>query len=209
MKAIVDAPRPQNQQQLQSFLGLVNYYGKCISALSTITHPLNQLLCHQTKWQWSQECEKSFQKLKDQLSSDQVLVHYDSTPPVCLACDASQYGVGAVISHLMPDGTERPIAYGSRTLTKAEKNYAQIDKEAAAIIFGIKKFHPYIYGRKFTLITDHKPLTTIFSPKSSLPALAAARLQRWAIILSAYQYEVEFRATDKHANADCLSRLPL
>ena len=109
----------------------------------------------------------------------------------------------------MPDGTERPIAYGSRTLTKAEKNYAQIDKEAAAIIFGIKKFHPYIYGRKFTLITDHKPLTTIFSPKSSLPALAAARLQRWAIILSAYQYEVEFRATDKHANADCLSRLPL
>ena len=147
--------------------------------------------------------------MKDQLSSDQVLAHYDSTLPVRLACDASQYGVGAVISHLMPDGTERPIAYGSRTLTKAEKNYAQIDKEAAAIIFGIKKFHPYIYGRKFTLITDHKPLTTIFSPKSSLPALAAARLQRWAIILSAYQYEVEFRATDKHANADCLSRLPL
>ena len=209
VKAVVDAPRPQNQQQLQSFLGLVNYYGKFISALSTITHPLNQLLCHQTKWQWSQECEKSFQKLKDQLSSDQVLAHYDSTLPVRLACDASQYGVGAVISHLMPDGTERPIAYGSRTLTKAEKNYAQIDKEAAAIIFGIKKFHPYIYGRKFTLIIDHKPLTTIFSPKSSLPALAAARLQRWAIILSAYQYEAEFRATDKHANADCLSRLPL
>ena len=92
----------------------------------------------------------------------------------------------------MPDGTERPIVYGSRTLTKAEKNYAQIEKEAAAIIFGIKKFHPYIYGRKFTLITDHKPLTTIFSPKSSLPALAAARLQKWAIILSAFQYEVEF-----------------
>ena len=91
-------------------------------------------------------------------------------------------------------------------LTKAEKNYAQIEREAASIIFGIKKFHPYIYGRKFTLITDHKPLT---SPKSSLPALAAARLQRWAITLSAYQYEVEFRATDKHGNTDCLSRLPL
>ena len=209
VKAIVEAPRPQNQHQLRSFLGLVNYYGKFISSLSTITHPLNQLLCHQTKWHWSQECEEAFKTLKDQLSSDQVLAHYDTTLPVSLACDASQYGVGAVISHLMPDGTERPIAYGSRTLTKAEKNYAQIEREAAAIIFGIKKFHPYIYGRKFTLITDHKPLTTIFSPKSSLPALAAARLQRWAIILSAYQYEVEFRATDKHANADCLSRLPL
>ena len=81
-----------------------------------------------------------------------------------------------------------PVTY--RTLTKAEKNYDQIEREAAAIIFGIKKFHPYIYGRKFPLITDHKPFTTIFSLKSSLPTLA--RLQRWAIILSAYQCEVEF-----------------
>ena len=168
---------------------------------------MNQFLCQQTKWKWSQECELSFQKLKDQLSSDQVLAHYDSTLPVHLACDVSQYGVGAVISHLMPDGMECPIAHGSRTLTKAERNYAQIEREAAAIIFGIKKFHSYIYGRKFTLITAHKLLTTIFSPKSSLPALAAARLQRWAIILSTYQYDVEFRPTDKHANADGLSRL--
>ena len=100
-----------------------------------------------------------------------MLAHYDSTLPVRLACNASQYGVGTVISHLLPDGTERPITYGSRTLNKAERNYAQIEREAAAIIFGIKKFHPYIYGRKFTLITDHKPLS------SCLPALAAARLQ--------------------------------
>ena len=70
---------------------------------------MNQLLCQQTKWKWSQECELSFQKLKDRLSSDQVLAHYDSTLPVCLACDASQYGVGAVISHLMPDGMERSM----------------------------------------------------------------------------------------------------
>ena len=117
--------------------------------------------------------------------------------------------MGAVLSHLMLDGTERPIAYGSRTLTKAERNYAQIEREAAAIIFGIKKFHSYIYGRKFTLITDHKPLTTVFSPKYSLSALVAARLQRWAIILSTYQYDVEFRPTNKHANADGLSQLPL
>ena len=142
VKAIVEAPRPQNQHQLRSFLGLVNYYGKFISPLSTITHPLNQLLCHQTKWNWYEE---AFKTLKDQLSSDQVLAHYDTTLPVSLACDASQYGIEAVISHLMPDSTEHPIAYDSRTLTKAEKNYVQIEREAAAIIFGIKKFHPYNY----------------------------------------------------------------
>ena len=79
---------------------------------------MNQLLCQQTRWKWSQECEQAFQKLKDQLSSDQVLAHYDSSLPVRLACDTSQYGVGAVLLHLMPDGTERPIAYSLRTLPK-------------------------------------------------------------------------------------------
>ena len=98
------------------------------------------------------------------MSSDQVFAHYDSALPIPLACDAAQYGVGAVISHVMPDGTERPIAYGSRTLNKAERNYAQIEREAAAIIFGVKKFHPYIFGRKFTLITDHNCLPQFLVP---------------------------------------------
>ena len=108
-----------------------------------------------------------------------------------------------MISHTMPDGSEKPVAYGSMTLSKTEQNYPQIEKKALAIIFGVKKFHQYIYGRKITLFTDHKPLT-----KTGLPALAAARLQRWAITLSAYQYDLIFRPTGKHGNADCLSRLP-
>ena len=161
------------------------------------------------KWNWSKVCESSFQKLKSQLSAKPVLAHYDSSLPLKLACDTSPYGVGGVISHVMPSGEEKPIVFGSRTLSKAEQNYAQLEKEALAIIFGIKKFHQYIYGRKFLLQTDHKPLTTILSPKVGLPALAAARLQRWAIILSAYNYDTVFRPTKSHANADCLSRLPL
>jgi len=84
-----------------------------------------------------------------------------------------------------------------------------VEKEALAIIFGIKKFHQYIYGRKFWLVTYHKPLTTVLSPKAGLPALAAALLQRWAIILSAYSYDIVFQPTKSHANADCLSGLPL
>ena len=148
-------------------------------------------------------------ELKKQLASAPLLVHFSNTLPLRLACDASIYGMGAVISHVMSDGSEQPIAYASRTLTKAEHNYSQIEKEALGTVFGVKKFHQYLYGRLFTLITDHKPLTSIFGLKSGIPTLAAARMQWWALLLAAYRYEIEFRPTLQHGNADCLSRLPL
>ena len=135
--------------------------------------------------------------------------YYDVVRPLRLAADASAYGIGAVIFHVMDDGSERPIAFASRTLMPSEQNYAQVEKEALSLVFGVCKFHSYLYGRKFTLITDHKPLTSILGPKKGVPPIAAARLQRWALKLSAYSYEIEFRSTDKHVNADGLSRLPL
>ena len=138
------------------------------------------------------ECQQAFDSLKSQLASSKVLVHYDLALPLKLDCDASVYGVGAVLSHVYSDGVERPIAYASRTLTKSEKGYAQLEKEALSLIYGVKKFHQSIYGRRFTLVTDHKPLMIILSPKKGLPTLAAVRLQRWAIHLTAYQYDIEF-----------------
>ena len=133
-----------------------------------------------------------------------MLAHYDPQLPIRLAGDASSYGIGAVLSHVLADGTERPVAYASRTLLSNEQHYAQVKKEALCLIFGVQKFYQYIYGREFTLVTDHRPLTTIFGPKKGVPPLAAARLQRWALLLSAFRYKIEFRPTLAHANADGL-----
>ena len=93
-------------------------------------------------------------------------------------------------------------------MSTAEKNYSQIE-EALPVIFGIQKFHEYLYGQRFTLTTDHQPLTTILGPKTGIPVLAASRLQRWAIKWSAYHYDIKYRSTTRNGNADCLSRLPL
>lgn len=207
--AVKDAKAPENVSELRTFLGMVNYYGGFIKDLSTILAPLNCLLRDDVPWKWSAECEKSFDQVKDALTGDTVLTHYDVKKKLLLACDASSYGVGAVLSHVNDKGEERPIAYASRTLTKTEQRYAQIEKEALGIIFGVKKFHKYLYGRKFTLLTDHKPLTKIFGPMTDVPTLAALRLQRWALILMAYDYQVEYKRSEDHANADYLSRMPV
>jgi len=103
-----------------------------------------------------------------------VLAHYNPSLPLKLAADASAYSIGAVISHVYPDGTEKPIAYASRTLSSSERNYAQLEKEALSLVFGIQKFHSFLYGCEFTLYTDHKPLTTILNPKKEIPPLSAA-----------------------------------
>ena len=207
LAAIVQAPAPTNIRELRSFLGLLNYYGKFIPNLASLLHPLNTLLHRDCPWKWSEECKTAFRQAKEKLISSSVLVHYDPSLPIRVGADASAYGVGAVLSHQV-EGGERPIAVASRTLTATERNYAQVEKEALALIFAVKKFHLYLYGREFTLVTDHQPLIVILGPKKG-SATGGARLQRWAILLSVCKYQIEFRSTKAHANADGLSRLPL
>ena len=146
---------------------------------------------------------------KELLLSSTVVVHFKMELPIVLACNASAYRVGAVLAHKMPDGSERPVGFASRTLSKTEKGYSQIEKEGLSCVFGVARFHAYLMGRHFTLITDHKPLLCLLNEHKPIPSHVSACIQRWALTLAAYEYTLVSRLTNAHGNADALSRLPL
>ncbi|XP_063544559.1 uncharacterized protein K02A2.6-like [Cydia strobilella] len=207
VKAMIDAPIPQNEKQLQSFLGLVNYYRSFVPNASAVLSPLYDLLKKGVKWCWTKEHDRAFVAIKECLASEQVLAHFNPAADIVLTVDAGPCGLGAILSQIEADGTERPISFASRTLNAAEKRYSQLQKEATSIIFGIRRYHQYLYGRAvpFTLRTDHKPLLSIFGPYRGIPEVSANRLQRYAMFLSGYNYKIEYvRSADN--NADFLSR---
>ena len=131
---------------MKAYLGLLNYYGHFLRNLSEELHPQHKLLQKRVKWIWGLEQQHCFEKTRKMILSAKVLVHYDPNKPLILHTDASQYGLGAVMSHIMEDGSEHPVGFVSRTMNVAEKNYSQLDKEGAAVIFGLKKFHKYLFS---------------------------------------------------------------
>ena len=175
--AVVNAPALTNVTELRSLLGLLNYYSKFLPNLASILAPLYKHLQKGASRHWGGEQKEVLAEVKRLLQSPNLLVHFDGSKPLVLACDVSPYGVDAVLSHLKEDGSERPIAFASRTLALAEKKYSQLDKEALAIIFGVKHFHQYIYGWSFVIISDHKPSMHLFSETKATPAMASARIQ--------------------------------
>ncbi|KFD64029.1 hypothetical protein M514_23739 [Trichuris suis] len=207
LEAIHKAPAPQNQQELQAFLGLLNFYNSFLRDKATVAEPLHRLLDKTAKWKWTNVHEESFQAVKKLLTSDSVLAPFDSSLSTTLTCDASPYGVGAVLSQTKPNGQEVAVSFASRTLTTTERNYAQIDKEALAVVTGVKKFHHFLYGRRFTLITDHKPLLGIFTTDKPTPEILSPRMLRWSILLQAYKFKLVYKPGSEISNADALSRL--
>ena len=209
LKAVQQAPAPTGVTELKAYLGLLTYYGRFLPHPPSVLAPLYTLLHKDALWRWTTVEQESFKQSKELLLSSTVLVHFNPDLPIVLACDASSYGVGAVLAHKMLDGSERPIGFASRTLSQPEKGYSQIEKEGLACVFGVTRFHAYLMGRHFELITDHKPLLSLFNEHKAIPSHASARIQRWALTLAAYEYTLVSRRTDTHANADALSRLPL
>lgn len=207
IEAIVSCKPPQNVSELKSFLGMVNYYRCFVPNTSSVLSPLNNLLKKGIKWEWDKSQSDAFESIKQELASDRVLAHYHPEYPTIVTCDAGPVGLGAVLAQQQPDGSEHVVAYASRSLSKAETNYAQIQKEATSIVFAIKKFNLYLYGRTvpFVLRTDHKPLLSIFGKEKGVPVLATNRLQRYALFLSAYNFNIEYVKSDDIV-ADFLSR---
>lgn len=164
--------------------------------------PLDNLLKKDAHWNWTSECQQSFDKFKVILCSNLLLTHFDPAKEIIVAADASNYGLGAVIMHRIPTGEIKPIAHASRSLTSAEANYGQIEKEALALVFGVTRFHKMLYGRRFFLQTDHQLLIKIFGSKKGILVYTANRLQRWALTLLLYDFEIQHISTDKFGCAD-------
>ncbi|XP_011858069.1 PREDICTED: uncharacterized protein K02A2.6-like [Vollenhovia emeryi] len=208
VKAMTHTPIPKGKKQLESFMGLITYYARFLPNRAEKLKPLYDCAKLET-FKWTADCQKAVDWVKEELTSPRVLAHYDPNEELILSCDASTYGLGAILSHRYKDGTEKPIAFASKVIPENELSRAIIDKEASAIVFGFKKFYNYVYGKDITLRTDHKPLVYIFGPKQEIPLTVASRLQRWAYFLSRFTYKIEYIKSQENSNCDALSRLPI
>jgi len=197
--AIINMPTPKNKQDVKRLLGTINYLQRFAPNLSSVTTPLRELLQEDVMFTWEPDVHGTcLQNLKELLTSPPVLRYFNHKEEVQLQCDASDKGLGAC---LMQGG--QPVAYASRSLTKAKQQYAQIEKEMLVIVFGTEKFHEYVYGRTTQVETDHKPLEAILK-KSILSA--PKRLQRMMLRLQRYDLHVTYKPGKHMYLADTLSR---
>ena len=198
VRAISEMPVPQNREELGRFLGMVTYVSKFLPNLSQMNAPLRLLMKAEIQWHWDKEQKRSFESLKKAIMEAPVLTFYDVTKPVCLSVDASSKGIGTV---LLQEG--RPVTCASKALTAAQQNYAQIEKEMAAIVFGCNRFHKLLFGREVEVETDHKPLEMIFKkPLHATPM----RLQKMRLQVQSYSLTVKWKPGDQLYMADALSR---
>lgn len=201
IKAVKNFPLPKTQKEIKSFLGLVGYYRKFIQDFAKLTKPLTKCLKKGSKINMSSEYIQAFEKCKEVLINAPILQYPDFEQPFILTTDASDVAIGAVLSQGQI-GSDKPVAYASRTLSETEQRYSTIEKELLSIVWAIKYFRPYLYGKKFTIYTDHRPLTWIMSIKDP-----NSKLTRWRLRLAEYNYDVKYKKGKSNTNADALSRI--
>ena len=203
IEAIQKFPIPKTAKEIKSFLGLLGYYRKCINGFAKITKPFTKCLKKGATIEHTGEFKDAFELCKQILCNDPILQYPDFEKPFILTTDASNVAIGAVLSQGRI-GSDLPIAYASRTLNTAELNYSTVEKELLAIVFGTNYFRPYLFGRKFTIITDHKPVEYLFNMKEP-----NSRLVRWRLKLQKFDYQICYKKGKQNTNADGLSRIEI
>ena len=201
VKAIKDYPRPKNIKEIRTFLGLAGYYRRFLRDYAEIARPLTELTKNDTPFDWTPARIQAFEKLKESLTSETVLRYPNFKKPFILATDASAVALGAVLSQMV-GGMERPVAYASRQLNKAEQNYSTVERELLAVVWATSYFRCYLYGKPFTIVTDHAPLRWSLNVRDP-----SSRLSRWQMKLAEYTYTVEHKPGKDNKNADALSRV--
>lgn len=202
VEAVKYWPTPTNKSEIRSILGLIGYYRKFIPNFSERASPLTKLTRKKAKFQWNEECDHAFQDLKACLINSPVLAFQKCSGTFVLDCDASSHALGGVLSQLQ-DGEEKVIAYASRTLNPAQRQYCTTKRELLAVVTFMKHFKHYLFGQKFIIRTDHAPLIWLRNFKEPEGLIA-----RWISIIETFNYEIHFRPGRRHQNADCLSRKP-
>ena len=203
--AVINAPTPQNQAEVRSFLGLVNYMAKFVHNLATLSEPLRRLTRNNAPWVWNDEQEAAFKRLKEELTNTKLMAYFNKDAETEVMVDASPVGLGAILSQRQKNGEMRPVYYASRTLSDVERRYSQTEKEALAVVWGCERFSLYLVGKRFDLITDHKPLETIYGNARAKPL---PRIERWVLRLQPFDFNIKYRKGSENA-ADALSRLPV
>lgn len=193
---------PRDLHDARSVLGLMSYYRRFVPKFADLARPLQKLTEKGRKFVWSKECEESFIKLKHYLTTSPILAYPTPNDRFILDTDASGFSIGAVLSQEI-EGEERVISYASKSLNKAERNYCVTRREFYAVIFYCKKFRHYLYGREFTIRTDHIALKWLRTMK-----MPEGQIARWITTLELFDYKIEFRPGKLHGNADAMSRGP-
>jgi hypothetical protein len=198
---ILSCQPPRDRKELESFLGLINFFGKMIPKFAALSVPLNQLRRKDVPYAWSTVQQEAFDALLQSIASPEVLRSYSLSEEATLTTDASEAAIAGVLSQ-----NGRPVMFISRMLTAAEKNYSNVEREGLAVVWSVLRLRQFLLGRHFTLVTDHQPLQTIYGG-SSLPKVASARLARWAITLQSFDYTVQYRPGSALPHVDAISRL--